>query len=105
MTAPETGDANAADVMDVFDPQPVHEETDRFRGLRWSVRSDSVELSNGETVVRDIVIHPGAVGIVAIDDQERVLLNRQYRHPVGSFLWEPPAGLLDHMRAPSRAPT
>jgi 8-oxo-dGDP phosphatase len=46
--------------------------------------------------VRDIVVHPGAVGVLALDDSDRVLLIRQYRHPVGGFLFEPPAGLLDH---------
>ncbi|MEQ7125718.1 NUDIX hydrolase [Actinopolymorpha sp. B11F2] len=44
---------------------------------------------------RDVVVHPGAVGIIALDDEERVLLVRQYRHPVGHRLYEPPAGLLD----------
>jgi ADP-ribose pyrophosphatase len=41
------------------------------------------------------VIHPGSVGVIGLDDQERVLLIRQYRHPVGHLLWEPPAGLRD----------
>lgn len=82
-------------VKDSFDPQPVTEQIERFPGLRWTVRSDTVLLTNGESVVRDIVVHPGAVGIVAVDDEDRVLLNRQYRHPVGAYLWEPPAGLLD----------
>ena len=40
-------------------------------------------------------MHPGAVGIVALDEQDRLLLVRQYRHPVRRYLWEPPAGLLD----------
>lgn len=82
-------------VKDSFGPQPVSEQTERFRGLRWTVRSDTVLLTSGESVVRDIVVHPGAVGIIAMDDDDRVLLNRQYRHPVGAYLWEPPAGLLD----------
>lgn len=95
MTARQPDAGSPLEVVDVFDPQPVVAEVERFRGLRWDVRSDTVELSNGETVVRDLVIHPGAVGILAIDDEDRVLLNRQYRHPVGAFLWEPPAGLMD----------
>jgi ADP-ribose pyrophosphatase len=49
----------------------------------------------GATVVRDVVIHPGAVGIVAINDAAEILLIRQLRVPVGSYLFEPPAGLLD----------
>jgi ADP-ribose pyrophosphatase len=60
-----------------------------------SVRTDTVDLGDGQTVVRDVVVHPGAVGVVALDPVDRVLLVRQYRHPVGAQLWEPPAGLLD----------
>lgn len=67
----------------------------RFSGLVWSVRTDTVDLGDGQTVVRDLIDHPGAVGILALDDEERVLLVRQYRHPVGATLWEPPAGLMD----------
>lgn len=57
------------------------------------VRRDVVAGGGGFT--RDVVVHPGAVGIVALDAWERVLLVRQYRHPVGHRLLEPPAGLLD----------
>ena len=64
-------------------------------GRVWDVRRDSVDLGDGQTVVRDFVVHPGAVGVLALDDAERVLLVRQYRHPVGMALWEPVAGLLD----------
>jgi ADP-ribose pyrophosphatase len=44
---------------------------------------------------RDVVQHPGAVAVLALDDAERVLMIRQYRHPVGRLLWEIPAGLRD----------
>ena len=44
---------------------------------------------------RDVVVHPGAVAVLALDGQDRVLLVRQYRHPVGRLLWELPAGLRD----------
>ena len=54
-----------------------------------------LELGADRVIDRDVVLHPGAVGVVALDDQERVLLVQQYRHPVGRKLWEPPAGLLD----------
>ena len=57
--------------------------------------SDTVATPQGETMVRDYLQHPGAVGIIAVDDQERVVVVRQYRHPVGFRLIEPPAGLLD----------
>ena len=42
-----------------------------------------------------MVEHPGAVGVVALDTKGRVLMIRQYRHPVGQMLWELPAGLRD----------
>jgi 8-oxo-dGTP pyrophosphatase MutT (NUDIX family) len=61
-----------------------------------AVRRDAVRPPSGEDpFVRDVVEHPGAVGVVALDDEERVLLVQQYRHPVGHRLHEPPAGLLD----------
>lgn len=82
-------------IGDVSDPRPARSSEVRFTGRVWTVRTDEVELAHGETVVRDVIEHPGAVGIVALDERERVLLVRQYRHPVGSYLWEAPAGLLD----------
>jgi ADP-ribose pyrophosphatase len=60
-----------------------------------NVRSDVVVLPDGGTATRDVVVHPGAVGIIALDDSDRVLLVQQYRHTVRQLLWEPPAGLLD----------
>ncbi len=66
----------------------------RFSGAVWDVRSDDVLIGDHQ-VTRDLVVHPGAVGIIAMDESDRVLLIRQYRHPVGAFLFEPPAGLLD----------
>jgi ADP-ribose pyrophosphatase len=50
---------------------------------------------NGEAIVREFVEHPGAVGIIALDDDDRVLTIRQYRHPIRTRAWEAPAGLLD----------
>ena len=61
----------------------------------WDVRRDSVELGDGQTVTRELIAHTGAVGVIALNAADEVLLLRQYRHPVSSYLWEPPAGLLD----------
>lgn len=69
-----------------------------FTGRVAAVRSDQVSMPGGVTSQRDVVELPGAVGIVAIDDEGRVLLVRQYRHPVRRRLWEIPAGLLDSTR-------
>ncbi|HEX5859087.1 MAG TPA: NUDIX hydrolase [Microbacterium sp.] len=65
-----------------------------FEGRVWDIRSDQF-LYNGDTVVRDYVDHTGAVAIVALDEDERVLLIQQYRHPIRHRDWEVPAGLLD----------
>ena len=65
-----------------------------------SVRTDEVRMPHGSVATRDVVVHPGAVGIVALDDDHRVLLVQQYRHPVSRMLWEPPAGLLDKTGEP-----
>jgi 8-oxo-dGDP phosphatase len=67
----------------------------RFDGRVLSVRTDWVNLGDGQQVERDVVVHPGAVGVVAVTDDLRILLVRQYRHPVAALLWEIPAGLLD----------
>lgn len=67
----------------------------RYRGAKWEVVTDSVELDPSTRVRRDVVLHPGSVGILALDNREQVLLIRQYRHPVAAELWELPAGLLD----------
>ncbi|MDR0432136.1 MAG: NUDIX hydrolase [Bifidobacteriaceae bacterium] len=70
-------------------------------GRVQSFVSEEVELPGAGVVVREFTDHPGAVAIMAMDDAGRVLLQRQYRHPVRSELWEPPAGLLDE---PGEAP-
>lgn len=82
-------------VADRFDPRPVLDRTTVHRGLIWDVVRDRVDLGEAGEVTREYLDHPGAVGILALDDAGRVLLVRQYRHPVRSLLWELPAGLLD----------
>lgn len=66
-----------------------------FAGRIAAMRSDQVAMPGGVSSQRDVVELPGAVGIVAVDENDRVLLVRQYRHPVRRRLWEIPAGLLD----------
>ncbi len=66
-----------------------------FEGRIISVRKDVVTMPGDTTSQRDVVVHPGAVGAVALDEQGRVLLVNQYRHPVRRRLDELPAGLLD----------
>jgi ADP-ribose pyrophosphatase len=66
-----------------------------FEGHVISLRRDTVAMPGGGDSVREVVAHPGAVAVVALDDEGRVVLLRQYRHPVGQYLWELPAGLRD----------
>jgi 8-oxo-dGTP pyrophosphatase MutT (NUDIX family) len=66
-----------------------------YAGRIISVRRDVVRMPGGTTSQRDVVEHPGAVGVVALDEPGRVLLVNQYRHPVRRRMDELPAGLLD----------
>jgi len=64
-------------------------------GAFVTLRTDEVQMPDGDVASRDLVEHPGAVAVVALDGAGRVLMIRQYRHPVGRLLWEIPAGLRD----------
>ncbi len=69
-----------------------------YGGIVWDIRRDVFEYGGAvpvETITREYVDHTGAVAILALDDQDRVLLIRQYRHAIGTREWEIPAGLLD----------
>jgi ADP-ribose pyrophosphatase len=59
------------------------------------LRLDEVSMPGGGTAMREVIEHLGAVAVVALDDEDRVVLIHQYRHPLGRRLWELPAGLLD----------
>jgi 8-oxo-dGDP phosphatase len=66
-----------------------------FTGRVISMRTDQLRMSDGSVSTREIVEHPGAVAIVALDDDDEVVLVTQYRHPVRQYVTELPAGLLD----------
>ena len=76
-----------------LDPEIVSSEL-AYRGKVWDVRSDRF-LLDGNEITREYVAHTGAVAVLAMDGEGRVLLIQQYRHPVRSRDWELPAGLLD----------
>ncbi len=82
-------------IADALNPRPVTRSAVAYHGLVWDVISEDADLGAAGSVTREFIHHPGAVTILALDDQERVLLIRQYRHPVRMDLWELPAGLLD----------
>jgi len=74
-----------------------------FQGRLLTLHADSVETASGARATREVVDHPGAVGIVAIDIEGRVVLVRQWRHAVGRALWEIPAGTLEPGEDPEAA--
>jgi ADP-ribose pyrophosphatase len=73
---------------------PVISSSVEFEGGMIKVRSDQLA-DDDKPFSRDVVMHPGAVAIVALDDEERALVISQYRHPAEARLVEFPAGLLD----------
>ncbi|MDO5701612.1 MAG: NUDIX hydrolase [Bowdeniella nasicola] len=76
--------------------RPVSASTLAFHGAVVDVRLDDVVLAPGsEPVRRDVVVHPGAAAVIALNAEREVAFIQQYRHPVGAELWEIPAGLLD----------
>jgi ADP-ribose pyrophosphatase len=82
-------------IADLAEERPVISSSELLRTRLFSVRADKVGFPGGQSAERDIVTHPGAVAVLALDDADRVLMIRQYRHPVRRQLWEIPAGLRD----------
>lgn len=73
----------------------VRARHERFHGNVFSVVTDEVAMPGGKHVNRDVVRHIGAVAVAAVDEADRIVLIHQYRHAVGTELWELPAGLMD----------
>jgi 8-oxo-dGTP pyrophosphatase MutT (NUDIX family) len=78
-----------------IDQYKVLDSTVVFTGRVISLRTDELQMSDGSVSRREVVQHPGAVAILALDDHDNVVIVRQYRHPVGDYVDELPAGLLD----------
>ena len=87
--------AGPAEIRDVPERWPVTASAELASGSLVRVRTDTVRMPGGQTADREIVEHPGAVAVLGLDKSGRVLMIRQYRHPVGRLLWEIPAGLRD----------
>ena len=87
--------AGLGDLADQVQPRPVLEARTVYSGMIWDVVRERVDLGAAGQVEREFVRHPGAVSVVALDEQDRVALVQQYRHPVRTLEWELPAGLLD----------
>ena len=74
-----------------------------YNGRIIRVRRDEVLLPDGGHGLREVVDHPGGVGILALDDKGQVALVRQYRYALGQELWELPAGKLEPGEEPFEA--
>lgn len=83
------------------DPSPagdrfsVLSSEDHYRGWVIDVHTDVVQMPDGSVAKRDVISHPGAVAVLALDADDNIVMVRQYRHPVRDLLLELPAGLLD----------
>ena len=73
-----------------------------YDGKIISLRRDTARLENGREVAREVISHPGGVCIVAVDEEDRLLLVRQFRYPFSRVLTELPAGKLNYGEDPLR---
>ena len=73
----------------------VLESEEVYKGRITSIRRDTLTRGDGKTFVRETAVSSDAVAVVAMDDRGRILLIRQYRHPMGRPVWEIPAGKMD----------
>ena len=71
------------------------DSTQVYRGNFLDVRCDRVRLPSGDTALREYIVHPGAVMVVPLLDDGRLVVERQYRYPLSRVMLEFPAGKLD----------
>ncbi len=93
---PDLPDGGPGDLRDDSVTPTISRSEPVFAGRVWDVRRETFEL-DGSDITREFVDHPGAVAVLAMDERDRVLLIKQYRHPVRCRDWELPAGLLDEV--------
>ena len=88
----DTGDAHLIETQQKSDVA--------FKGKLLEVRNDTVKLPDGGTATREYVVHPGAVLVVPVLDDGRLVMERQFRYPVKRVMLEFPAGKIDAGEAP-----
>ena len=71
-----------------------------YEGRVFKLLRENVTLPNGVTVDLDIIHHPGAAAMVPVSDNNSFILIKQYRHAIGDYIWEIPAGTLDPQETP-----
>jgi len=74
-----------------------------YDGKILSLELDEIREAGGAKALREVVRHRGSVAALPVDDEGRLVLVRQYRHPIGQTLWEVPAGLLEKGESPEQA--
>lgn len=78
----------------------LHSRRELYRGRVFGFFEEEVTLPNGRRTAYGVVRHPGSTGIVPVTDDGMIVMTRQYRHPVGNYLLEIPAGTNDPGEAP-----
>jgi ADP-ribose pyrophosphatase len=78
--------SSSANAPEIVTSSPI------FSGRVFSVRQEVVRFPDGREATLDLIAHPGSFGIVAFTSENEIVLVRQYRHAVGEWLWEIPAG-------------
>ena len=84
------------------DNSALKNRTTLYRGEVVDLGLETVTLPNRQTLQLEVVRHPGGAAVVAVDDRNQVCLLRQYRHAAGGWLWELPAGKIDHPESPQQ---
>lgn len=90
----------ASDASDASLTETLQDSTFIFEGKVIKVTVDTVVLPNGKTATREVVRHCGAVAVLAVTPEDKVILVKQFRHPTGGPLLEIPAGKLDMENEP-----
>ncbi|MDR0841872.1 MAG: NUDIX hydrolase [Acidobacteriota bacterium] len=71
-----------------------------YNGKIIRLHVDTIRQETGEATIREVVLHPGGVAAIPVLDDGRIVLIRQFRYPLGKFIWEIPAGKLDSGQSP-----
>ncbi len=83
----------------IFEEKTISSET-VYSGHVINVRVDTVEMPDGKTAFRDIAEHPGGVGVLALTEDNKIIMVKQYRKPIEKAIYEIPAGKIDRGEAP-----
>ena len=78
----------------------VNKSATIHQGRIFKIVTENITLANGVSSDMDIIRHPGASAIIPLSDKNTLILIKQYRHAIGKYIWEIPAGTLDHAEPP-----